>query len=259
MERIQVLLIEDDEKHRIKYQEYISSLKSTVELYIADGETKGLELVQKFNFDAIILDLELNKSDGDGIMFLDKIKQIDLPKKPLIVVITHNSSDIIHQCARDKGADYIFEKMKRDYSPAFIMSFIRSVCKGQAIIDNRKKRLKPVSLTDDIESIINRIRINEDMLGRPFIIRAIEIVATSKKKELKPYRDVYPIIAKESSKTVDSVNRAIENAINKAWNTTDKELLDDVYPRVVDSVKGAPTNKEFIFYVAEQIKKLHKT
>jgi len=183
---------------------------------------------------------------------------MNLSKKPLIVVITYNSSDIIHQRARDKGADYIFEKMKRDYSPALIMGFIRSVCKDQAIIDNRKNRQKPVSLRDDIESIINKIRINEDMLGRPFIIRAIEIIATSKKKEIKPYRDVYPIIGKEYSKTVDSVNRAIENAINKAWVTTDKEILDEVYPRVVDGAKGAPTNKEFIFYIAEQIKKSHK-
>ena len=242
VEWIQVLLVEDDEKHRIKYQEYISSLKSSVEFFVADGEAKGLELAQKFNFDAIILDLELNKSDGDGMSFLEKLNRIDLPKKPLIVVITNNESDIIQQHARDRGADYIFEKRKRDYSPALVMGLVSSIFKSQSKANHRIKPIKPVSLTDHIESIVNRFRINEDMLGRQFIIEAIEIAATSKKKEIKPYRDVYPIIAQTHSKTVDSVNRAIENAINKAWTTTDKEILDELFPRVVDSVKGSPTN-----------------
>jgi hypothetical protein len=138
------------------------------------------------------------------------------------------------------------------------MDLVCSVCKHHVGIPRRSKPIEPVSLTDEIENIINQLRINEDMLGRQFIIEAIEIVATSSKSQIKPYRDVYPIIGRNHSKSVDSVNRAIENALNKAWVTTDPDILNEVYPRLVDSTKGSPTNKEFIFYYANLVKKAHK-
>ena len=79
MREMLLLMIEDEVQYHQEFKEYISTLSFKlgypINFYIAEGESKGLALVQKFNFDAIILDLELHNSDGDGLSFLDKLNK----------------------------------------------------------------------------------------------------------------------------------------------------------------------------------------
>jgi two-component system response regulator (stage 0 sporulation protein A) len=255
MKQIQVLLVEDEILHRLNFKEYITTLEYPVSFYMACGESEGLSLAQKFNFDVIILDLELHQSDGDGIDFLKKLKQIDLKEIPYIVVITNNNSLITRQIARDSGADYIFWKKKPDYSPKLVMDFVHNYysCKISATPDGIEQ-VSAVSLEDDIYAQINKVGINNDMSGKKYIIDSIAIVAKSNNPDINLSRDVFPIIAKKYAKSVHSIDTAIERAINKAWCITDDNVLAEHYRPIVSGAKGTPTNKEFIFYYAHQVK-----
>lgn len=259
MRHMQILLVEDEIKNRLEFKEYISSLAYPNNFYMAEGESDGLKLVQKFSFDVIILDLELHESDGDGIGFLKKLKQLKLPERPYIIVVTNNSSAIARDTARDHGADYIFWKRKIDYSPKLVMDNARTFyeCKMKSA-PKEPIEVEPVSLEDDIKTRISKIGINSDMYGRNYIIESITIVVKSNNPDIKLHRDVFPIIAKKHSKSIASVNRAIENAINKAWCITDEETRAEYYPGFVSGMKGTPTNKELIFSYADEIKDLCK-
>ena len=115
-----------------------------------------------------------------------------------------------------------------------------------------------MSLEDDIRSRIGKIGVNDDMFGKKYIVEAISIIVKSRDDDINLHKDVYPVIAKKHSKSVWSIQKAIENAIKKAWCITDEDTLTDYYTAVVSGSKGAPTNKEFIFYFANEIKESHK-
>ena len=213
----------------------------------------------RIEFDIIILDLELHYSDGDGLTFLKKLNQLNLPVKPYIVVITFNRSPLAREAARENGADYVFWKKKQDYSPKLVMEHICAYYQYK-INDCLKEpvKVKKLSLEDDIKMRIIKNGFTEDMFGKKYVIDAILIVAKSNDPDINLHRDVFPIIARKYNKSVGSVNRAIETAINKAWCITDANTLAECYPAVVSGSKGAPTNKEFIFYYANQIKDVCK-
>lgn len=61
-------------------------------------------------------------------------------------------------------------------------------------------------------------------------------------------------LAKQYKKTDSSVERAMQNAINKAWRTTDIDDLLKHYTARINSDKGVPTLTEFIHYYANKIK-----
>ena len=55
-------------------------------------------------------------------------------------------------------------------------------------------------------------------------------------------------------KTDSSVERAMQNAINRAWRNSDIDELLTHYKAKISSDKGVPTLTEFIHYYANKIK-----
>lgn len=256
LRQMMLLLVEDENQSRVDFKDYIQTLRPAlsypVSFYMAKGESEALSLVQKFDFDNIILDLELDESDGDGIAFMEKFNQLKPTQKPYIVVTTNNRSPITKDAARKAGADYIFWKKKPDYSPKLVMEHICIVyqSKIKSCQTSPVTTVKKLSLHDEIKVKISKIGINADLLGRNYVVESILNVIKSNNPNIKLHKDVYPLIAKKYKVTVESVNRAIETALNKAWIITDYNTLAEHYPLSVGGSKGAPTPKEFVLNVA---------
>jgi len=252
---MQILLVEDDVKHCDDFKDFVSSLTYPHSLHISNGESDGLKRVQQFLYDVLILDLELHKSDGDGLDFLKKLRQLNAPEPPYIIIVTNNNSPKTRETARELGADYIIWKGKVDYSPKLVMDLARTYFLGK--MDSLPSEPPPVrsySLEDEIKRHISAIGVNDDMNGKKYVIDAIAIVAKSNDSEINLNVGVYPVIAKRYSKSDGSVKKAIQAAIEKAWTITDDEIIAANYKAVVSGIKGTPTNKEFIFYFANKIK-----
>jgi len=259
MKEMQLLLVDDELEYRLDFKEYISDLVPRLgyplSLYLAEGELQALDLIQKITFDAIVLDLELHQGDGDGINLLKKINSLNLSNKPYIVVATFISSPLTKETARTHGADYIFWKRKTDFSPALVMEHICVYFQSIYNIQPRKAYVdKNPSLKQVIEQRLNKNGFTDDLLGKKYIIDAITIVIKSNDPDINLHSDVFPIISRRYKKSIASINRAIESAINKAWSITDAETLTECYPLVVSGTKGTPTNKELIFHYAHYIK-----
>jgi CheY-like chemotaxis protein len=245
-----VLLIDDEKTHCEQYRDCAEALLYPVVLSIAHGLKQAVSLAEKGIYDIIILDLELNGSDGDGILFLTKLKEMKLRKKPYIIVITKNPSYTTHNIARSMGADYLFMKSKPDYSPRLVFEFAFSCMKEPVLREENKPSLETI-ITREIE----KIGFTSSMGGKRYLVDAVITAIHLNKNNVSLKSDIYPIVAKRHKKTISNVQRSIGNAIIKTWYMTDIETLLENYSSNIDYNTGIPTNKEMILHLANKIKK----
>ena len=69
-----------------------------------------------------------------------------------------------------------------------------------------------------------------------------------------PVSNICILIAEKHKVSTPSVERAMQNAINKAWKTSDIDTLEKYYTGKISSEKGSPTITEFIYFYANKIK-----
>ena len=255
MKPLNLLLIDDDVGHCEMYTQYVRGLGGTHLLTAVDGIKQGLSIVGKSLPDVIILDLELNNSDGDGIAFLQKLHSLGLKEIPYVIVITNNLSQNTHTLARQCGADYIFIKTKIDYSPKLVIDFATRYIENKTHMHFEVKS----SQNDEIlklkaDRLVESIGVTSDMTGKKYLVDAIYLVYTLGNDKAQLSKNIYPQLAKQYKKSDFSIEKAISNAIRKAWRITDNNILAANYTAGISVEKGLPTNKELIFYFADKLK-----
>jgi len=235
-----VLLIEDDQFACEEIRNYIDQLDDMHLLGITDDSNKALDMVQYCIPDAIILDLELHEGGGNGLFFLSKLHDLGLEKLPYILITTQNTSNVTLEAARQLGADFIITKYERDYSAQKPVELLRMM--RNAAEQNRK-------LTIRIHRELDAIGISPKAFGYEYLTEAI-IIATN-----EPVPNLSRAIAsKHAGKTPASVERAMQNAINRAWSNGNPEDLARNYTAVINYERGVPTLTEFIYHYANRFR-----
>ena len=202
-------------------------------------------------YDVVLLDLELNESDGDGVSYLQWLNTIKLDyERPFVVVITNNRSKATHNIVRNLGADYIFLKLKPDYSPRLVFDFA---------LKCHQSKPQPEPDTADLETaiarIVEKIGFTHDISGTDYLISAVSVVIYAGKKNPSLSKEVYPVVAKKFKKSDWSINKAITTAIVRTWRMTDVETLAVNYTSNIDFDTGIPTNKQMVLYIADRVKR----
>ena len=119
-----ILIVEDDTDVCTRFAEYAETISTLCVVGITNNSYRALDLVTQFQPDAVILDLELNHGQGNGLLFLQELKESDICYKPYILVTTNNSSSTTYDYARQLGADFIMSKHKEDYSEEGAIDFL---------------------------------------------------------------------------------------------------------------------------------------
>jgi hypothetical protein len=201
--------------------------------------------------------LELHKGKGNGIAFLEALKVMHMKLPPYILVTTHNISRMTHDRVRQEGADFIMVKSQDDYSTSGVIEFLRSLKK--TIHDFRKKLRQRNDFDEEsphdinkrlemrVTAEIDQIGISPKAMGRSYLIDAITHRAQG-------HHGQVAAIAKKYSKTEASVERAMQNAINRAWSTMQPDDLLLHYTARIHSDKGVPTVTEFVCFYANKLK-----
>lgn len=251
-----VLLIEDSRSDCQTIADYIDKFDDILLVNTTDNINKAIEDVKENLPDAIILDLELHTGEGDGLTFLQNLQNLSPPKMPYILVTTNNTSEITYECAREFGADFIMSKHQIDYSPKTPVDFLRMTKKiilSKPILQNGQiTDESPVLKSKRISRILNdefcRIGLNPKNIGYNYLIDAVKLILD------KPQSNICKTIAEKYDKNYTSVERAMQNAINRAWRSSDIEDLQRYYTAKVDPLKGVPTLTEFIYYYVNKLK-----
>ena len=257
MERpLTILLIEDEPMECQQIIEYIDSRDGVQLVGVTNNINKALEYVMTSQPDSIILDLELHKGYGDGLTFLDLLREMKLSYPIYVLVTTHNISHITHDGVRKMGADFIMVKSQEDYSAKRVIEFL---CSLKSIIQSNKKVVASSTFEDTpgqrpqrnknrIIIELDRIGIAPNVLGRKYLIDCITLLIDGQSEGFTS------AISKKYDKSVASIERAMQNAIEKAWKTSCIEDLGRYYTARIHSARGVPTMMEFIHYYAEKIK-----
>ncbi|WP_150879618.1 sporulation initiation factor Spo0A C-terminal domain-containing protein [Staphylococcus aureus] len=259
-----ILLIEDNDIECQMMTDFINSASDMKLVGVTKDITQGLEYLSTHEPNVIILDLELHYGKGNGLLFLENMNMANVDFTPFVLVTTHNNSQIIHNYARELGADYIIPKYKADYSAQNCIQFLSSL-KQIIKCSNKNKFIHSTAqysilespkvlqnYNDKIDKILfkefNQIGISPKMIGRKYLVQAVQLLLEGSTPK------ICLIISKRYNKTEASVSRAMQNAINEAWCSSNVDNLNEHYTAHIRSERSVPTYMEFIHYYADKIK-----
>ena len=258
MEReLTIVLVEDDAKTCEDFRDYVDSLDDVTLAGITNDASKALEMIYAMLPDAVILDLELHNGSVNGLFLLQEVKRIDLTRMPYILITTNNSSQVTYESARALGADFILSKHQSDYSPKQAVDFLRmikdviqSTAFGKAEVSPSEESpaQKSRRISKRICAELNAIGISTKAIGYQYLVDSIQLVMAG------PVNNLSTIVGDKYHKTSFSVERAMQNAIARAWKTMPIDDLLANYTAHISTERGVPTVTEFIYYYANKLK-----
>lgn len=257
--RIDLLVVEDDEATCLEYEMVCKHHDDVFLIGTSAHSSEALKITEEFKPNAVVLDLELQNGSGSGIDYLTHLEDIKLKVKPYILVVTNNVSQVTQAVVRNFGADFIIVKSQSDYSVEMVVNMLRSVISSIPNMNPEfstsspaiKKRIEEdynKRLVKNITRELDIIGISPRFKGRNYLRDAIEMICH------KEQTYICTEVAKKYSKTTASVERAMQNAIDRAWKTTDTTTLETHYTAYINPDKASPTITEFIYYYADKVK-----
>ena len=254
---LSILLIEDDTQVCKRFAVHADVMDDISIVAVTNNVYRALELVRDNTPDTIVLNLELNEGKGNGLQFLQDLNEIELSFKPYILVTTNVSSTVTTDYVREYGVDFIMSKHQSDYSEKNALEFlkmmkdiiqdsIKNTYEDYGLFESKEsgeKRLKCI-----IDNELNSVGISPKAIGYKYLEDAITLIINGEE------RSVCIVIGETYGKSNSSVERAMQNAIDKAWRIADPDELFDNYKARIDSRRGIPTLTEFVYYYAKKIK-----
>ena len=252
---LSVLLIEDDTNECYEIQNCFATTEDIEIIGITNNAYNALEMVRSFLPNIILLDLELHSGGGNGLLFLTELRRLNLPFTPYILITTNNVSQITLDSARQLGADFILAKYEAGYSAQYILDFVKLMKPVILSHETSMDRVRPATprimpkpnTTQRIQRELNLVGISPKAVGFRYLIEAIRITAEDPKPNLSH------TLAITFGKSSASIERAMQNAINRAWQTNSPDELLKYYTARIRSDRGVPTMTEFIYYYAEKL------
>jgi len=114
-------------------------------------------------------------------------------------------------------------------------------------IEKQTQEDRLLRITNKIKSELIKVGISPKAKGFSYLCDAIRLY-------MNDTSHVTQEISKLYKKSEPSIERAMQNAINKAWSTADTENLLKYYTAIIHSDKGVPTLLEFISYYVKILK-----
>ena len=113
-----------------------------------------------------------------------------------------------------------------------------------------------------VTEILHQLGVPAHIKGYQFLRDAILLATEDSEYIHFITKRLYPEIAARNSTTASRVERAIRHAIEVAWDRGDVDTLNSYFGYTIQSLRGKPTNSEFIAMIADKMrldKKSHRT
>ncbi len=264
---ISVLLADDSEEFVKTIKDYLDEQEGITVAGVAHDGREAFELVKETKPDVVLLDMIMPYIDGLGV--LKKIKNTNLEKEPVCMMLTGVGQEKTTQKAVELGAQYFMLKpFELDALAERIKEF------GSEGVDESKKHIdvSPVKNEkvfvkdksnkcynkDDLEmivtGIIHEVGVPAHIKGYQFIRSAILMAIDNMEVINHITKQLYPDLAKMYKTTPSRVERAIRHSIEVAWNRGRSETMESIFGYTVSCDKGKPTNSEFIAMIADNVR-----
>lgn len=259
MSKIKVCLI-DDNKELIQMMDDYFETQDDIEIVgLGYNGKECLTLIEEHAPDVLVLDIIMPHIDGLGV--LNKLRSMELEKRPHIIMVTAFGQEEVMKKAVDLGVSYFILK---PFDLENLADQIRQSqdLEGNSLLfstggDNKHQKTKR-DLESDITNLIHEIGVPAHIKGYMYLREAITMVYNDIELLGSITKVLYPDVAKHFKTTASRVERAIRHAIEVAWSRGNIDAISSLFGYTVNVSKAKPTNSEFIAMVADRLRLEHR-
>lgn len=259
---MKLILIEDEKKEQDKFKKLAEKMNDVTFVKITNSTEEGIKCLKENDIDGVILDLELNSGTGNGFEFLEKLKITKLSRIPKIVVTTNVYSDSVYDYLHQNKVDFIFYKKQENYNVENVINtllllnnYTNTASTDIKEIEEEKAKQEKL-IAEKVNYELDLIGIASHLQGRKYLFDAITYLLSEEGENSQVSINQY-LLSKHKRPT-STINRAMQNAIVRAWRVTAIEDLEKLYTAHINYNTGVPTPVEFIYYYVDKIKKSKK-
>ncbi|HCC06728.1 MAG TPA: sporulation transcription factor Spo0A [Clostridiales bacterium] len=252
----QIVIVDDNLDFCQILQDYFKKQPDMQIIGVGHNGLEAIELIKTKKPDVLILDVIMPHLDGIGV--LEKLNDMKLEKKPMIIMLSAVGQEKITSKSLNLGAEYYIIK---PFDIEALVTRIREIGDDNIFAKEngggiflKKERNANRDLETEVTSIIHEIGVPAHIKGYQYLRDSI--MMSVENMEILDYitKELYPTIAKKYSTTPSRVERAIRHAIEVAWERGSTEYIDKLFGYTVNHRKGKPTNSEFIALISDKLR-----
>ncbi|MFB1050414.1 sporulation transcription factor Spo0A [Paraliobacillus sp. JSM ZJ581] len=255
VEKIKVCLVDDNQELIELMEDYFESQSDIEVIGTAYNGKDGLNLIQEKEPDIVVLDIIMPHIDGLAV--LGKLKEMNLHKRPNVIMLTAFGQEEVMKNAVNLGASYFILKPFDLDSLAEQIRQVYGIPVSKAI-EKPAKEYNKFDLETSITHIIHEIGVPAHIKGYMYLREAITMVYNDIELLGSITKVLYPDIAKKFNTTASRVERAIRHAIEVAWSRGNIDSISALFGYTINVSKAKPTNSEFIAMVADRLRLEHR-
>lgn len=246
MEKIRVLMIDDNQSLVDMVKEYFSNHSKIEVVLSCDNGSDGLNtIISKGNeYDVILLDLVMPKKDG--LYILDELNKRGIEKN-IIVETSYNEPKVIRKVS-EYGVNYYVLK------PFDLTDLEQRILEIFNSMESKSINLYHSNLQISITKMLHELGMPSHIKGYQYIREGISMIYNDPALIGGITKELYPELATKFDTTVSRVERAIRHAIEVSWNRGNWDYMEEIFGHSVDIDKAKPTNSEFIVTVADKLR-----
>lgn len=274
--KINVVVADDNKSNSESIRAELLNQDNVADVKIASTGLEAIKLIKSMNVDVLICDLVMPHLDGFAVV--EKIKSMDIPNIPVIIMMSAINKESITQTAISLGADYYMIKpvdcdllMRRISSLLGIKKVSNTaekiistksnitnitVAKQEiALVDKKVESFvkSDLSIEAKITNIMHEIGVPANIKGYHYLREAICLVINDISLLSAVTKELYPAIAVKFNTTSSRVERAMRHAIEVTCVRSSGQTLHNLFGHSLSGRKSKPTNSEFIAMIADKL------
>ena len=250
MQKNTVFLLQDSKEHNEELANHFYGEDEFEIVGMANDGISGIAMIAEKKPNFVITEIVL--SGYDGIMVMEKIKELNLKTK--VVVLSAFCREELVKKAYVLGVKYF---MAKPYNfPLLRDRLLELVKEGSDNVPYRPELLeKPrvTSMDEKISKIFINVGIPAHIKGYAFLREGVKMAVEDPMIINNITKRLYPSIGEKYNTTASKVERAIRHAIEVAWNRGRIESINNILGVRAYVGQEKPTNGEFIALVADKM------
>lgn len=214
--------------------------------FIKKDGMKIIEDLEKIEYDFVVMNLFMPKMDAIGVM--TKVKKKPRLNPKFIITSNFITQTIEKECI-SSGATYL---MVKPFDTSDLA--IRIVELSKSSTDKLQKSQPENEIELKITEILHQIGVPAHIKGYHYLRNSIMRSVNDPEIINAVTKELYPSVAKSFKTTSSRVERAIRHAIEVAWDRGDLDILSSYFGYTIHSLKGKPTNSEFIAMISDKLR-----
>ena len=201
----------------------------------------AVRMVEERHPDVLVMDILL--PELDGLSVLEKISSVVPP--PIVIATSVFMSNYVAVSAMGLGVRQLIKKPCDAASVAASVEWACRILPRSGIGYDRRSL---------IANTLHDVGIPANIKGYSYLIDALELTIANPEAAFSMTQSIYVPIAKQHDVKPELVSRAINRAIDIAWDRGDLDTLQSYFGYTVSNTRGMPTNGEFVSIIGETLR-----